>query len=66
MMQILSLTPSTIVLLVVIIALMLIAVHRLAKRGMCDCHDGESAGCAGCAHSNGKKGCDKKTTHVGK
>lgn len=49
-------TPSTVVLALVVAVLAALAVHRLATRGLCDCHDhcgDEGAGCA----SGGCSGC---------
>lgn len=50
-------TPSTVVVALIIAALAALAVHRIATRGLCDCHDhcgggasgSGSGGCAGCA-----------------
>lgn len=48
-------TPSTVVVALIIAVLAALAVHRIATRGLCDCHDhcGDSSsgsgGCAGCA-----------------
>lgn len=50
-------TPSTIVLLLIIAALAVLAIRRLTRRGLCDCHgDGKTKGsssCAGCAGCGG-------------
>lgn len=51
-MQELAMTPSTVVLLVVIAALAVLAVRRLLIRGACDCNDH----CGGSCHSM-KSGC---------
>lgn len=48
MLQELAITPSTIVLIVLILACVVLAVRRMLRRGLCDCHDG----CEGCT---GKK-----------
>ncbi|WP_165062376.1 hypothetical protein [Adlercreutzia sp. ZJ154] len=49
-MEELVITPSTVVLLLVIVACAALAVRRLLRRGMCDCGDScESKGCAHCA-----------------
>lgn len=48
-MQELTITPSTVILLLVILALAALAVRRLFKRGMCDCGDH----CEGCSHRKG-------------
>lgn len=53
-------TPSTVVVALVIAVLAVMAVHRIATRGLCDCHDhcGDSdspkSGCGGC---HGCAGC---------
>lgn len=47
----LELTPATVVVLFGLFALVVLAVRRLTRRGMCDCHDhcGDAAGgCASC------------------
>ena len=44
-MQELGITPSTIILLAIIIACAVLAIRRLRKRGMCDCDDH----CGGCS-----------------
>ena len=51
-MQELVITPSTIVFLGIILVLAVLAVHRLVKRGACDCNDH----CGGSCHSE-KGGC---------
>lgn len=51
-MQELVITPSTLVLLGIILVLAALAVYRLMKRGACDCNDH----CGGSCHS-GKGGC---------
>lgn len=44
-----ELTPATVVLGLVIIALAVLAVRRLVQRGTCDCRDHcDGGGCAGC------------------
>ena len=52
-MQELSLNFSTVVILLVILALAVLAIRRMTRRGLCDCGDhcgdGEG-GCAGCSH----------------
>lgn len=49
----LEITPATIVVGLVVIALALVAVRRIVTKGSCDCHDSgagkASGGCAGCA-----------------
>lgn len=49
-MQPLDLSPATVIVGLVIIALAVFAVRRMTKRGLCDCRDGECSreGCAGC------------------
>ena len=52
-MQPLVITPATIILLAIIAVCAFLAIRRLVRRGMCDCHEskkGSSAGCAGCSH----------------
>lgn len=44
MLQELTITPSTIVLIAAIGAFAVLAVRRMLKKGLCDCHDG----CEGC------------------
>lgn len=57
MLQELTITPSTIVLVAVIMAFAVLAVRRMLKKGLCDCHDG----CEGCSSKkkglNGKSAC---------
>ena len=52
-MQELSLNFPTVVILLVILALAVLAIRRMTRRGLCDCGDhcgdGEG-GCAGCSH----------------
>ena len=45
----LEFTPSTVVVALVVLALVFLAVRRMMRNGMCDCHKGDSAhgGCAG-------------------
>lgn len=52
-----DITPATVIIGLVVVALAVLAVRRLVKRGTCDCHDhgggdgGASpcaGGCAGC------------------
>ena len=45
MFQELTITPSTIILVAVILACAILAVRRMLKKGLCDCHDG----CEGCS-----------------
>ena len=55
-MEALAFTPSTIILLVIILACVGLAIRRLARRGMCDCGDHcEEGGCHGCHDC---KGCE--------
>lgn len=57
----LTMTPSTIILLVIILAAAVLAVRRLVHRGMCDCGDGEASSgrCAHCAkHCGADDGCE--------
>lgn len=57
----LDITPATVVVGLVVIALAFLAARRLRRNGTCDCHkgsspNGESAGCAcggGCAGCSG-------------
>ena len=46
-MQELVITPSTIVFLGIILVLAALAVHRLVKRGACDCNDHCGGSCHG-------------------
>lgn len=52
-------TPSTVVVLAIIVVLAALAVHRIATRGLCDCNDhcgdSSSGGCSGC---HGCSGCN--------
>lgn len=43
---------STIILLALIIVCAALAVHRLVKRGMCDCRDHCDGHCHGCGKQN--------------
>lgn len=48
-----ELTPATIVLGLIMVALIVMAVRRLVRRGTCDCHDHcdaskDAGGCASC------------------
>ena len=45
----LEFTPSTVVVALIVLALVFLAVRRLVRNGMCDCHKGDDAhgGCAG-------------------
>lgn len=52
-MQEMTITPSTLALLSIILALAALAVRRLVKRGACDCHDH----CDGCHGASGGCGC---------
>ena len=51
----LEFTPSTVVVALIVLALVFLAVRRLVRNGMCDCHKGDDAhggcagGCGGCA-----------------
>ena len=47
----LEFTPSTVVVALVVLALVVLAVRRMMRNGMCDCHKGDSAhgGCGGCS-----------------
>ena len=53
-------TPSTIVVALVIAVLAVLAVRRIATRGLCDCHDhcgdGDSSR-GGCGSCHGCSGC---------
>lgn len=53
MLQELSLNFPTVVIVLVILALAVLAIRRMTRRGLCDCGDhcgdGEG-GCAGCSH----------------
>ena len=47
----LEFTPSTVVVALIVLALVFLAVRRLVRNGMCDCHKGDDAhggGCSGC------------------
>ncbi len=52
MLQDLTITPSTVVILAIVIVLVIWAVRRLVKKGLCDCHDG----CDGCSDKKSKGG----------
>ena len=51
----LEFTPSTVVVALIVLALVFLAVRRLVRNGMCDCHKGDDAhggcagGCGGCS-----------------
>ena len=51
-MQELSLNLPTVVILLAIVALAVLAIRRMTRRGLCDCgdHCGDEGGCAGCSH----------------
>ena len=58
----LEISPATVIIGLVIVALAVLAVRRLVRRGTCDCHDhgggpakggGAAGGCAGCAGCTG-------------
>ncbi len=51
-------TVSTAILLVIIVALTVLAIRRLWKRGLCDCSDACEGGCAGCSKRCASKGCE--------
>ena len=53
MLQEFSLTPTTIVILLAILALAFLAIRRLVRRGMCDCGDH----CDGCSKKKGSSEC---------
>lgn len=59
MLQELAITPSSIVLIVLILVCVVLAVRRMLKKGLCDCHDG----CEGCTgkkiKSCGKGACSR-------
>lgn len=55
-MQELTFTPSTVAILLVVVALAVLAVRRMVRKGLCDCHsDKGCSGCSGC--SAARKGC---------
>lgn len=51
----LEFTPSTVVVSLVVLALAFLAVRRMMRNGVCDCHKGDNAhggcagGCGGCS-----------------
>ena len=51
----LEFTPSTVFVAIVVATLMFLAVRRMMRSGMCDCHKGDdghggcAGGCAGCS-----------------
>ena len=47
MIQELEITPATVILVLIIIALAVLAIRRMTRRGLCDCHDDKCEG--GCA-----------------
>lgn len=55
-MQEIALTPSTIMLILLIGALAALAVWRLVRRGMCDC--GDHCGSGACQHCARARQCD--------
>lgn len=63
-MQELTLNAPTIALLAVILALTVLAVRRMARRGLCDCGDhcgdGGCAGCSGCGAAKDCPGCHRR------
>ena len=63
-MQELTMTPTTVVLLLFILAWAVWAVRRLFFRGLCDCHGSEgrkkgapAAGCSSCSACHGCSAC---------
>lgn len=55
-MQDLTFTPSTAIILLVVAALVVLAVRRMVRKGLCDCHgDGGCSGCSGCSHGAASK-----------
>lgn len=50
----LQLTPATVAILLAVAALAVLAVRRLVRKGLCDCHaDKGCSGCAGCPKAGG-------------
>lgn len=56
-MQELIFTPSTAVLLAVILVCAFFAIRRLVKRGMCDCNEHCGDSCHGCSAKKGNAEC---------
>lgn len=61
MLQELTITPSTAIVLVVILLCAILAVLRLFRRGLCDCHDG----CEGCSGKKKKLHGKSECSHCG-
>lgn len=65
----LEFTPSTVIVALAVAALAFLAVRRLVRNGMCDCHKGDDAhgGCAGgCAGCSGCGAADKMVSDMKK
>lgn len=57
-MQELTMTPATVIILILIAAWAVWAVRRLFFRGLCDCHgDGKKKGEGGCSSCSACHGC---------
>ena len=61
MLQELTITPSTIIVLAVVLLCAIWAVRRLFKKGLCDCHDG----CEGCSGRKKKFSGKSDCSHCG-
>lgn len=58
MLEELTLTPSTIIIIALIVICVFFAIRRLVRKGLCDCHDG----CDGCSKAK-KKGESAACSH---
>ncbi len=56
MLQEIAITPSTIIIVALILVGAVFAVRRIVLRGLCDCGDG-CDGCKGCSHTKGGHQC---------
>lgn len=59
-MQELGVTPSTLILLAIVIACAVLAIRRLRKRGLCDCNDR----CSGCSECPSCKAAESMVVHM--
>ncbi len=56
MLQELTITPSTIVIVALVLVGAFFAVRRIVRRGLCDCGDGCDS-CDACSHKKGSRSC---------
>lgn len=63
----LEFTPSTVVVALIIAALVFLAVRRMYRKGLCDCHKDGDEGCAGgCGGCSGCGAADKMVSDIQK